>query len=119
MIIVFRWGPREVRDFVGRAEAQVALMLPSNILCGLVAEREGNSNNPFSDVRSFLARGRNSRSGALALLMGSPKIFNFRGERRQLSPNDASVIHCDLLAEREGPLVPRALYIRFPLTSFA
>jgi hypothetical protein len=23
------------------------------------------------------------------------------GERRQLSPNDACVIHCDLLAERE------------------
>ena len=67
----------------------------------------------------MLARGRNSRSGVLALLMGSPKIFNFRGERRQQSPNDASVIHCDLLAEREGPLVPRALYIRFPLTSFA
>ena len=59
----------------------------------------------ISDVRSSLARGRNSRSGALALLMGSPKIFNFRGERRQQSPNDASVIHCDLLAEREGPLV--------------
>lgn len=103
---------------MGRAEAQVALMLPSNILCGLVAEREGNSNNPFFSM-SAIARGRNSRSGALALLMGSPKIFNFRGERRQQSPNDASVIHCDLLAEREGPLVPRALYIRFPLTSFA
>ena len=55
MIIVFRWGPREVRDFVGRAEVQVALMLPSNIHCDLVAEREGNSNNPFSDVRSFVA----------------------------------------------------------------
>ena len=55
MIIVFRWGPREVRDFVGRAEAQVALMLPSNIFCDLVAEREGNSNNPFFKVRSFVA----------------------------------------------------------------
>ena len=34
--------------------------------------------------------------------MGSPQIFNFWGERKQQSPNDASVIHCDLLAERES-----------------
>ena len=31
------------------------------------------------------------------------------GERRQLSPNDACVIHCDLLAERN--LYPRQLLI--------
>ena len=36
------------------------------------------------------------------LYMGSPQIFNFWGERKQQSPNDASVIHCDLLAERES-----------------
>jgi hypothetical protein len=29
------------------------------------------------------------------------------GERRQLSPNDARVIHCDLLAEREVQDVPK------------
>ena len=36
------------------------------------------------------------------LYMGSPQIFNFWGERKQQSPNDISVIHCDLLAERES-----------------
>ena len=63
MIIVFRWGPREVRDFVGRAEAQVALMLPSNILCDFVAEREGNSNNPF--FQGPLSRGGEIQGVAL------------------------------------------------------
>ena len=33
--------------------------------------------------------------------MGSPQIFNLWGERRHKSPNDASVILCDLVAERE------------------
>jgi hypothetical protein len=45
----------------------------------------------------------NMRLGALASnLIGAPTNFVSEwGERRQLSPNDASVIHCDLLAERE------------------
>ena len=34
--------------------------------------------------------------------MGSPKIFNFWGERRHKSPNVASDILCDLVAERES-----------------
>ena len=42
------------------------------------------------------------RSLRVILYMGSPQIFNFWGERKQQSPNDASVIHCDLLAERES-----------------
>ena len=86
MIIVFRWGPREVRDFVGRAEAQVALMLPSNILCDLVAEREGNSNNPFSDVRSFVAyflsplvprEGEKFKEWRFGAFNGVPENFQF------------------------------------------
>ena len=32
---------------------------------------------------------------------GPRKSADFWGERRQLSPNDACVIHCDLLAERD------------------
>ena len=42
------------------------------------------------------------RSLRVILYMGSPQIFNFWGERKQQSPNDVSVIHCDLLAERES-----------------
>ena len=42
------------------------------------------------------------------LHMGSPKIFNFWGERRHKSPNAASDILCDLVAERECPLTPFA-----------
>lgn len=42
------------------------------------------------------------RSLRVILYMGAPQIFNFWGERKQQSPNDASVIHCDLLAERES-----------------
>ena len=34
--------------------------------------------------------------------MGSPQIFNLWGERRHKSPNVASNIYCDLVAEREG-----------------
>ena len=40
------------------------------------------------------------------LSMGSPKIFNFWGERRHKSPNVASDILCDLVAERESPPSP-------------
>ena len=38
--------------------------------------------------------------------MGSPKIFNFWGERRHKSPNVASDILCDLVAERESSSSP-------------
>ena len=38
--------------------------------------------------------------------MGSPKIFNFWGERRHKSPNVASDILCDLVAERESSPSP-------------
>ena len=34
--------------------------------------------------------------------MGSPQIFNLWGERRHKSPNVASNILCDLVAEREA-----------------
>ena len=37
----------------------------------------------------------------LPSLIGSPKIFNFWGERRHKSLNAASGSHCDLVAERE------------------
>ena len=40
------------------------------------------------------------------LSMGSPKIFNFWGERRHKSPNVASDILCDLVAERESSSSP-------------
>ena len=40
------------------------------------------------------------------LSMGSPKIFNFWGERRHKSPNVASDILCDLVAERESSPSP-------------
>ena len=55
------------------------------------------------NVRSFLALGEKFLSSLRVILyMGSPQIFNFWGERKQQSPNDVSVIHCDLLAERES-----------------
>ena len=38
--------------------------------------------------------------------LGSPKNFNFWGERRHKSPNVASDILCDLVAERESPPSP-------------
>jgi hypothetical protein len=50
------------------------------------------------------------------LYMGSPQIFNFWGERKQQSPNDASVIHCDLLAERESTA---KTFLRFSIASSA
>ena len=40
------------------------------------------------------------------LHMGSPKIFNFWGERRHKSPNVASDILCYLVAERESSPSP-------------
>ena len=48
--------------------------------------------------------------------MGSPQIFNFWGERKQQSPNDASVIHCDLLAERESTA---KTFLRFSIAASA
>ena len=48
--------------------------------------------------------------------MGSPQIFNFWGERKQQSPNDASVIHCDLLAERESTA---KTFLRFSIATSA
>ena len=48
--------------------------------------------------------------------MGSPQIFNFWGERKQQSPNDASVIHCDLLAERESTA---QTFLRFSIAASA
>ena len=48
--------------------------------------------------------------------MGSPQIFNFWGERKQQSPNDASVIHCDLLAERESTT---KTFLRFSIAASA
>lgn len=40
----------------------------------------------------------------LFLLMGLPKILFFFGERRLPSPNDAGVILCEWLAERDAKL---------------
>ena len=56
------------------------------------------------------------RSLRVILYMGSPQIFNFWGERKQQSPNDASVIHCDLLAERESTA---KTFLRFSIAASA
>ena len=56
------------------------------------------------------------RSLRVILYMGSPQIFNFWGERKQQSPNDASVIHCDLLAERESTT---KTFLRFSIAASA
>ena len=77
----------------------------------------------LSRFRLFKVRSLRSRGGEIPasplrviLYMGSPQIFNFWGERKQQSPNDASVIHCDLLAERESTA---KTFLRFSIAASA